>query len=116
MNNKVKCSKFVENLKEYKTASQQVWKLTDKKQREDVIKADWNESVVPPSPKTKKSVLDFIKNYPLNWYPDVEASKLKLSLEKYVKLSKSYIQVFNGSDAALEYVVRAFIDQGDEVI
>jgi histidinol-phosphate aminotransferase len=108
-----KSSKFVAKLQPYKVTYQECWDLYKDYQ---VIKLDWNESTIPPSLKVKKRLIEFIENDPLNWYPDADARDLRIELSKYTSTPAEYIQVFNGSDAALEYIARAFIDPGDEVI
>jgi len=113
MENKIKSSKFLRNLKEYKVVSQECWRLGKKSQ---IIKADWNEAATPPSPKVIKAIINFVKKSPLNWYPDVEAVNLRKALSRYTRLPMEYIQVFNGSDAALEYITRAFLEPEDEVL
>lgn len=109
----VSSSAAVSKLREYKVTYQECWDLY---RDHLIVKLDWNESGVSPSPRVKKALTRFIENSPLNWYPDVEARELRVELAKYVGLPIEYSQVFSGSDAALEYVARAFIDNGDEVV
>jgi len=113
MRNKIKSSRFLKNLKEYKLIPQECWRLSKKSH---IIKADWNESAIPPSPKVIRAITNFVKKSPLNWYPDIEAINLRQVLSNYTKLPIEYIQVFNGSDAALEYIARAFLEPKDEVL
>jgi histidinol-phosphate aminotransferase len=108
-----KASKFVAQLEEYRITSQDCWKLPD---GTEIIKADWNESGAVASPHITKKLAEFIAGKPLHWYPDVEATQLRTALSAYANLPFDHIQVFNGSDAALEYLARAFIDPNDEVI
>lgn len=79
------------------------------------LKLDWNESTRPPSPNAMKSVEKLIKQNHLNLYPDIETKRLRQSLSGYVGLSKEHILVTNGSDSALELIVRTFMDPGEVV-
>jgi histidinol-phosphate aminotransferase len=108
-----RANKFVQKLKEYRVTSQEVWGAANP---ETVIKADWNEAGIPPSPKVHKTLLDFVSGQPLQWYPDVEATELRQNLATYANVDFEETQVFSGSDAALEYFCRAFLDADDEVL
>lgn len=84
--------------------------------RERVAKLDWNESVHPPSPVVRRTLSEMAVRGELNWYPDVDAVALRTALECYTGVDMEWIRVFGGSDAALEYVARAFVSPGDTVI
>ena len=43
-------NKYLRNLKPYKLASHKIWAVAPG-QRAEVLKLDWNESTIPPSPK-----------------------------------------------------------------
>lgn len=84
--------------------------------RERVAKLDWNESVHPPSPAVRSALADCVLHTELNWYPDVDAVALRTALEEYTGVGMEWIRAFGGSDAALEYVARAFLNPGDTVL
>ena len=65
-------NKYVKALKPYPLVSHKAWEIDDK----EVLKLDWNEATIPPSPKVKENILKFIENGKMNWYPDVNNKKL----------------------------------------
>jgi len=111
--------KSVENLQLYRLVSHKAWELTykDDFNARRVIKLDWNESTFLPR-YIVKEILRHILNYKinLNWYPDIDNKMLKEKIAKYVGVSAHNIQYFTGSDSALEYICRAYIDNKDKVI
>ena len=58
--------------KPYKLSTQKAWLEKDKS---SVLKLDWNESTISPSPKVI-SALTAIQSDHLNWYPNTNNSKL----------------------------------------
>jgi histidinol-phosphate aminotransferase len=108
-----RCNDHVAKLREYRVTSQDIWKMA---KTGDIVKADWNESGAAPSPRVNQALQAFLKGIPLEWYPDVEATKLREALAEYCNCTVDQTQVFSGSDAALEYFCRAFLNPGDEVI
>jgi histidinol-phosphate aminotransferase len=80
------------------------------------LKLDWNEATTPPSPRVFEALSAFLATGRLNWYPDPEANELRRRLSKYTGRPPSGIQVFNGSDSALDYLVRTFVGAGDHVV
>jgi histidinol-phosphate aminotransferase len=103
---------FIQKLKEYHSSSHKAWEIKNKK---NVLKLDWNEPDLYLPEKIKKKLIEFIKKGPTFWYPNVLNKTLIKEISKYLKIPSSYIQYFEGSDAALDYVVRTFIKQKDEV-
>lgn len=104
-------SKFVKNLKPYKISSQKVWDIDD----EDILKLDWNESTIPPSPEVSKRIAEFLNSGHLNWYPNLVNNQLIKSLADYTGLDKNKIQYFGSSDSIHEYLVKAYIEPGDRI-
>lgn len=80
------------------------------------LKLDWNESTERPSPAVIEALQNYLLNGPLNWYPDVEAIELRSRLSEYVSLSPEAISCFGGSDMALEYIARTYLEPGAEVV
>ncbi len=80
------------------------------------IKLDSNEATVSPAPSVVAALMNFIQTGPLNWYPDVESSKLIAKLASYTGLPQNFIQTFNGSDNALETICKTYLEKGDEVV
>lgn len=80
------------------------------------LKLDWNESTIPPSPKVIDAIQSALINSNLNWYPDVEATELRRRLAEYTGLPVEYISCFGGSDMALEYTCRTYLEPGSSVV
>jgi histidinol-phosphate aminotransferase len=80
------------------------------------LKLDWNEATSPPSPLVFERLSAFLATGRLNWYPDPDATELRRRLSKYTGCRPSAIQVFNGSDSALDYLARTFVGPGDHVL
>lgn len=81
------------------------------------LKLDWNESVIPPSPKVITAITKFLGNsHHLNWYPDLGASRLRAALSEYTGVREGSIVVTNGSDDALDLICRTFLDSGDDCL
>lgn len=84
--------------------------------KETIAKLNLNEASYPPSPKVQGAIQEFIRDHPLNWYPDTEARELKAALSSYVGQSTDCLIVFNGCDAALEVLCHAYLKADDEVL
>ena len=53
-------NKYLRNLSPYKVASHKVWEVSNDK-RKELLKLDWNEASVPPSPKVKERLLTLVE-------------------------------------------------------
>jgi len=106
-------NKYVKVLKPYPLVSHKAWEIEDKS---DILKLDWNEATVLPSPKVKENILNFLENGQLNWYPDVNNKNLLEKLSKYNNISQENIQYFASSDSLHEYIVRTFIEPDDRIV
>lgn len=106
-------TEFVRELSPYR-ASEGAGLTTEEKAK--YIKLDWNESTYPPSPLVNRALLGFLKGGNVNYYPDVTARDLLKKIANYVGLPASYIQVFNGSDAALRDICSTYLTVGDNVL
>ena len=74
---------------------------------------DWNESEFPPTNKIFEVMKTF---YRYERYPDINASKLKDELSKYVDLPSDFIEVYNGSDDAPKDIITVFVDTYTSII
>src|SRR5690554_6062649 len=83
---------------------------------QDVLKLDSNESTIDPSPLVIERLSAFVRDGGLQWYPDYNATRLRERLAEYTSRSPDEIQVFNGSDGALQCIVRTYVDRGDQVV
>jgi histidinol-phosphate aminotransferase len=77
---------------------------------------DWNEASRPPSPRVFEQLAAFLSRGVIHRYPDPSASRLRRRLAAYTGRPVRQIQVFNGSDAALEHLVRTFVRRDDHVV
>ncbi len=106
-------NKYVKVLKPYPLVSHRAWELQGK---EDVLKLDWNEATLPPSPRVKENILKFLENGNMHWYPDVNNSLLLEELSNYNSLPIENLQYFASSDSLHEYIVRTFIEPEDRIV
>ena len=109
-------NKYLRNLKPYKLASHKVWSVTPE-ERTTILKLDWNEASIPPSPKVKERI-EKILNEPcfFNLYPTTYNDELQTLLSNYVGLPKENLQYFGSSDSLHEYICKVFISVGDPVM
>jgi len=108
-----KPSSLVSNCKPYQISESGKLKITDKKL---YSKLDWNEACYPPSNIVKKRLIEAVEDGFLNYYPDTSASELRSKLSHYVGVDDTFIQVFNGSDAALQTICFAFLNNNDNAL
>lgn len=109
-------NKYLRNLKPYKLASHKIWSVNPE-ERPQILKLDWNEATIPPSPIVKDRILKVL-NEPcfFNLYPTTYNEELHNLLSEYVNLPKDNIQYFGSSDALHEYICKVFISVGDPVM
>lgn len=103
-------------MKPYKLASHKIWSVNSE-ERSNILKLDWNEATIPPSPKVKEHLLHIL-NEPtfFNLYPTTYNDRLLELLSGYVGLPKDNIQYFGSSDALHEYICKVYISVGDPVM
>ncbi|WP_050660355.1 pyridoxal phosphate-dependent aminotransferase [Gallaecimonas pentaromativorans] len=106
-------NKFVSFLKPYKLASHKIWEVEDKSK---ILKLDWNEATVEPSPKVLESIIEAAADGTFRYYPDVMNKILLESISLYAEIPSDFIQYFPSSDVAHEYIVRALINEDDDVL
>jgi len=81
-----------------------------------VRRMDRNESSRDPSPKAIAAIKHYLDSQPLSWYPDSEARELKIKLAEYTDMPVEFIACFPGSNAALDYISRTFLEPGTEML
>ncbi len=107
---------FIEQLKPYQVASHKVWEVSDS-ERNDLLKLDWNEGSIAPSPKVKEELVRLVSDESLyRLYPPTYSERLMQLLSDYTELPEENIQYFGSSDSLQEYVSRAVLYQGDRVL
>ena len=80
----------------------------------DPIKLASNENPLGPSPEALKA-LDSIK-HDVHLYPDPDAVDLRKAAAAFFGCAAEHIIAGNGSDEIIDFVCRAYIEPGDEVI
>ena len=109
----IRPAKHIGNIKPYQITSTQD-ALTN---REHSLKLDWNEGTINPPAEVVTEITNYIKSEnTLNWYPDISHIKLKEEISNFLDISKESIEIFSGSDSALDYLAKTFIDEGDKVL
>ncbi|MCC4786895.1 pyridoxal phosphate-dependent aminotransferase [Vibrio splendidus] len=102
-------NKYVKRTEPYPIVSHEAWE--DKSN--DVLKMDWNEATIPPSPKVNKALIEAINTGKLNWYPDTCNQKLIGTISDYADVDKGNVEYFASSDVIHEIIARTFIEAGD---
>ena len=109
-------NKYLRNLKPYKLASHKIWSVSPE-ERQAILKLDWNEATIPPSPKVTERIKEIMEEPCFfNLYPTTYNDELMNLLSEYVGLPKENLQYFGSSDALHEYVCKVFISVGDPVM
>ena len=108
-------NKYLRNFKPYNVASHKVWTVNPS-EREDILKLDWNEATLEPSPIVKERLKKLLDTDFLNLYPATYNAELHQLLADYVGLPKKYIQYFASSDSLHEYISRLYITVGDPAL
>jgi len=109
-------NKYLRNLAPYKVASHKVWEVSDEK-RKTILKLDWNEATIPPTPQVKKRLQNLVENEDIYFlYPSTNNDEILQRLSIYTKLPVDNIQYFASSDSLHEYLVRMYITVGDPIL
>ncbi len=106
-------NKNLEKIIPYKLSVLEAWGFNEDP---DVLKLDWNEATVRPSPKVTERILKVISNGKLNWYPNINNIELIHKIANYNSVKDEQVQYFASSDSLHEYIVRAFIEPFDRVL
>ena len=109
-------NKYLRNFTPYKLASHRIWTASEN-ERKCILKLDWNESTIPPSPKVAeriKALIDGDSFYHL--YTSNYNEELLQLISAYIGLTNKYIQYFASSDSLHEYIAKLYITVGDPVL
>jgi len=82
----------------------------------NLLKLDWNESTEDFPPALKNRALEDLSKIPLNNYPDLQATQLKVAIGKWLDIDDKCITVFNGSDSGIATICCLFLEDTDTVI
>ena len=106
-------NKKIKNISPYTLSTPEAWSFN---QDDDVLKLDWNEATIKPSPKVLVKITKVLNHGKLNWYPNINNTELINKLSNYNSVKNDQVQYFASSDSLHEYIVRAFIDDSDRVL
>nr|SMD28985.1 Gene duplicate 1-A/1-B protein [Capnocytophaga canimorsus] len=110
-------NKYLKKIQPYTLTSHKVWEISPKDEKfANILKLDWNEATIAPTPLVKEYISKFLNNYHLNWYPDVRREEILDRLAKYVELPKDFIQYFSSSDAIHEYIATMLLSTMSKVL
>lgn len=108
--------KQITNLQPYKVASHKIWDVSPE-ERSNILKLDWNEATIPPSPLVHQRILGLLENpnfYQL--YPATHSVELHDKLSSYANVNKDNLQYFPSSDSLHEYISTVFLGVNDTVL
>lgn len=109
-------NKYLRNLAPYKLASHKIWDVPAE-QRSKILKLDWNEATISPSPLVQKRLSELVNENPdYNLYPSSYNKELHQLFADYAEVPKENLQYFASSDVLHEYIARVFISVGDPVL
>jgi len=80
----------------------------------DIIKLASNENPLGPSEKALAAIEKELKD--LTRYPDGNGFELKKTLSEKLNVKTSQITLGNGSSDILEFIVKTFVNAGDNVV
>src|SRR3989338_9549301 len=81
---------------------------------QDVIKIASNENPLGPSPKAVEAIKRYAGS--INRYPEGGCFYLRSAVAKRLKIKPEQLIFGNGSDELIELTLKAFVNEGDEVI
>jgi histidinol-phosphate aminotransferase len=81
---------------------------------DELVKLSSNENPFGPSPQAAAAIRDYASN--VHTYPKSSATDLRERLAEEWAVTKSQIWLANGGDGALDYLARAMLEPGDEVL
>ena len=89
------------------------YKLSVREFSKEITYLDWNEGL--PLPKEiEEKILNRLRQF--NLYTDPTNTLIKNSISKYTTVQKNFIEVFNGSDSALDLAFRSLVNSKDKVL
>jgi histidinol-phosphate aminotransferase len=109
-------NKYLRNLAPYKVASHKIWDVPYE-ERHNILKLDWNEATIPPTPLVQKNLTELVMRQPAyNLYPSTYNAQLHTLFADYAEVPRENLQYFASSDVLHEYIARVFISVGDPVL
>ena len=109
-------NRYLRNLKPYSLASHKIWDVS-RQDRQAILKLDWNEATVSPSPRVQEKMLEVLNNSNIfHLYPCTLNGELLQCLSEYLAIPERNLQYFCGSDSLHEYIAKMYISVGDTVL
>ena len=106
----------LDQVKPYTVASHKIWAVSPDERR-GILKLDWNEAAIAPSPLVRRRLAELLDQDDFfHLYPSTFNEDLMKALSAYIGLPEENIQYFGGSDDLHEYLVRAYLREGDHVL
>tara|TARA_R100000231_G_scaffold82839_1_gene63272 strand:+ start:7 stop:1068 length:1062 start_codon:yes stop_codon:yes gene_type:complete len=90
--------------------------VSNRTSNSQVKKLDWNECSMPLSDDIQSVLDQAIKNVNLTEYPPINNRKLVQKIAAYCGVRDENVEIFNGSDSALEYIFSCFVDEDVSVL
>lgn len=82
--------------------------------REGKLRLDFNENTLGCSPRVLAALIEKLSAEQLSIYPEYEATRAALS--RYFDVPDSQFVFTNGTDEAIQVLIHAFVDEGDEAL
>ncbi|MCI5151478.1 MAG: aminotransferase class I/II-fold pyridoxal phosphate-dependent enzyme, partial [Candidatus Electrothrix sp. MAN1_4] len=82
--------------------------------RTEYLRLDLNENTLPPPEYVKTALNNYIDANRIQLYPSY--SQFLTRLSRYVGVPEQQLIITNGSDQAIEIVLRAFLGSNDEML
>ena len=106
----------ITNLQPYKVASHKIWDVSPE-ERSNILKLDWNEATIPPSPLVHKRIMELLEHPNFyQFYPATHSDELHEKLSSYARVQKENLQYFPSSDSLHEYISTVFLGVNDTVL
>lgn len=106
----------ITNLQPYKVASHKIWDVSPE-ERSNILKLDWNEATIPPSPLVHKRIMELLEHPNFyQFYPATHSDELHERLANYAQVNKENLQYFPSSDSLHEYISTVFLGVNDTVL
>ncbi len=81
---------------------------------QDFLLLDFSESTIPPSPQVLEALRDYLRHGQLQVYPAFGTLTEKIA--RYSGTRPEQVLLTNGSDSAIQLILRAVLEPGDEMI
>lgn len=82
--------------------------------RSQYIRLDLNENTQAPPLHVRQALASYVSDSGLQMYPNY--AKFMSALSRYTGVSEQQLLISNGSDQAIEVILRAFLEVGDSVV